>query len=100
MGMCKPSGGKVDVYGRYGSNIKSIWSEKPNIRIDYYDEKTGKLLQQRWYGPDGVAIWDRDWDHNNSDGTHIFPHDHYWDFTKPPGKQRPKWGTEINTDYC
>ena len=106
MGMCKPSGGKFDVYGPYRSNIPDIWSKKPNIRVDYYDEKTGKLLQQRWYGPDGWTIWDIDWDHGNSNNNHIFPHDHYWDFTKPPGKQRIEYkdpnneNNFVNNDYC
>ena len=102
MGMCKPSGGKFDQYGPYRSNIKDIENMTPNTRVDYYDENTGKLIQQRWFGPDGQAIWDRDWDHKNDHHNHVFPHDHYWDFSKPPGKQRQEWkeGKEINEDYC
>lgn len=60
MGMCKPSNGKKDSFGRLGSNIKTISEETPNTRVDFYDEETGELLQQRWYGPDGTAIWDKD----------------------------------------
>ncbi len=104
MGMCKSSGGKFDMFGPYRSNIHERWSEKPNIRIDYYDEKTKKLLQQRWYGPDGLAIWDRDWAHGNAHHNHTFPHDHYWDWTKPPGKQRLEYkgpnNEKINLSKC
>ena len=55
MGMCKPSGGIEKIYGPYGRNIKEIINQTPNSRIDYYDEKTGKLLQQRWFDADGKA---------------------------------------------
>lgn len=103
MGMCKPSGGKFDVYGPYRSNIKDIWSDKPNIRVDYYDEKTGKLLQQRWYGPDGFAVWDRDWIHKNDHKNHIFPHDHFWNLNNPK-KTRHKYtgpnNETTNMSYC
>ncbi len=54
--MCKTSGGIFDIYGPYRSNIKETWKKEPNVRVNYYDEKTGELLQQRWYGPDGFAI--------------------------------------------
>lgn len=98
MGMCKPSNGKIDVFGKYGRSIKDIESSVSNIRVDYYDEKTGKLLQQRWYGKDKKAIWDRDWDHQDAHDNHKFPHDHPWDYTKK--KPRQKSVPEINNDYC
>lgn len=56
MGMCKPSGGIKSVYGQYGRNIQDA-IDTPNTRTDYYDEQTGELLQQRWYGPNGNAIF-------------------------------------------
>ena len=60
--MCKPSGGLNDpIRGPYGKSIKEIDDQTPNTRTDYYDEKTGELLQQWWYDADGKAIWDRDW---------------------------------------
>lgn len=101
MGMCKPSGGIKKVFGPYRSNIKLI-EDTPNSRTDYYDEDTGKLLQQRWYGPDGQAIWDRDWDHGNKH-KHKYPHDHYWNYSN--GKaERPEYkgpdGEDTNLDYC
>ena len=103
MGMCKPSGGKFDVYGPFGRNIKLIRDGIPNSRTDYYDENTGKLLQQRWYDANGDAIWDRDWDHGNGNGSHKFPHDHYWNFQKPQDP-RPKYvgpdDENTNLDFC
>ncbi len=53
--MCKPSGGIKKVFGPYRGNIDTL-EDTPNSRTDYYDEDTGKLLQQRWYGPDGAAV--------------------------------------------
>lgn len=106
MGMCKPSGGiNEPVYGPFGNNIKDIEYCAPNTRTDYYDEVIGELLQQRWYDAEGKAIWDRDWNHNDSNNTHAFPHDHYWDWEKngehPP---RPEYagsnGEKTNMNYC
>lgn len=77
MGMCKPSGGIIKRIGRIGSLKKT---GLPNTREDLYDQN-GNLLQQRWYGPDGRAIWDRDWSHGG--GKHEFPHDHYWIWIDP-----------------
>lgn len=96
MGMCKPSGGISSQVGRIG-DLKTTGA--PNTRIDLYD-KNGNLIQQRWYGPDGKAIWDRDWSHGS--GEHEWPHDHYWDWTKPPYRfayEGPN-GTKTNTDFC
>ena len=100
MGMCQPSGGKLDMFGKFGSNIPDARYGKPNSRTDYYDEDTGELLQQRWYGPDGLAIWDRDWKHRDPFHNHIFPHDHSWDWNRPPRKQRSKENLPMNPDYC
>ena len=106
MGMCKPSGGiNSPIYGPFGKNIPDIEGCSPNSRTDYYVEKTGELLQQRWYDSDGKAIWDRDWKHNDSHHNHTFPHDHYWDWLKdkvhPP---RPEYigpnGEKTNMHYC
>lgn len=98
MGMCKPSGGIESKTGRVGS-LPRIW--KPNRRIDLYDESK-KLLQQRWYGPDGRAIWDRDWAHGG--GEHEWPHDHYWIWTNPKHPDRPAYqgpdGEKTNPNFC
>lgn len=96
MGMCKPSGGKIDVYGKFGRNISDRFGT-PNSRTDFYDEQTRQLLQQRWYGPDGLAIWDRDWEHNNPKNNHKFPHDHPWDWNQKIPRLKP---VEMNKDYC
>lgn len=91
MGMCKPSGGISSVVARRLDDVGDA-----NTRIDRYNEK-GELVQQRWYGPDGQAIWDRDWSHNNSNHSHTFPHDHSWDWNKlvPRQKVVPK-----NENFC
>lgn len=59
MGMCKPSGGIKPMMGKIG-DLPRIGT--PNTRTDLYNEQ-GELIQQRWYGPDGRAIWNRDWKH-------------------------------------
>ncbi len=94
--MCKPSGGIKQQVGRIGDLKKT---GTPNTRIDLYD-KNGNLIQQRWYGPDGKAVWDRDW--SLGAGELVWPHDHYWDWTKPPYRfayEGPN-GTKTNTDFC
>lgn len=81
MGMCKPSGGIFKVVGHVGTLDRF---GTPNSRYDLYNEN-GELLQQRWYGPNGNAYWDRDWKHG---GNHEFPHDHKWEWDnwKHPGR--------------
>lgn len=87
MGMFKTSCKVEKIYGHFGGNIP--WCEyKPFARVDYYDEKTGELLQQRWYDGNARAVWDRDWKHGNSHNNHIFPHDHPWDYTKKVPRQK------------
>lgn len=98
MGMCKPSGGIKSKVGGVGDlKIYGV----PNTRIDLYDEND-ELIQQRWYGPDGRVIWDRDWKHGG--GEHEWPHDHYWDWLDPnhPGRHAyigPN-GEKTNINYC
>ena len=98
MGMCKPSGGKFTKIGKIGE-LKSTGS--PNTRIDLYDEN-GNLIQQRWYGPDGRAIWNRDWKHKdeNPKKPHKFPHDHPWDWNKKIPRLKYDENREMNKDYC
>ena len=87
MGLDKPSIIVTKIYGKYGRSIGLAKGGVKNSRTDFYDEKTGDLLQQRWYDENGQAIWDRDWSHNNSLGSHKFPHDHPWDWSKDPARQ-------------
>lgn len=94
MRMCKPSGGKFSQIGKIG-DLKATGI--PNTRIDLFD-KNGELIQQRWYGADGRAIWNRDWKHANKGGEHKFPHDHPWDWTKKMPRQ--DFIDEININYC
>lgn len=91
MGMCKPSGGKSSRVGRLGSlPIKNT----PNSRIDLYDFK-GNLIQQRWYGPDGWVIHNRDYNHGNPR-----PHDHYWTLDDINGYLRDNKHAPIDDDFC
>lgn len=80
MGMGKPSGGIISISARRLDDHGD-----PNSRVDRYNEN-GELVQQRWYGPDGRAILNRDWKHGGSG--HTFPHDHPWDWTKNPPRQK------------
>ena len=98
MGMCKPSGGIESKIGRIG-DLKATGT--PNSRTDLFN-KNDKLIQQRWYGPDGRAIWDRDWSHGG--GVHEWPHDHSWDWSDPNHPDRPDYkgvdGSKTNLYYC
>ena len=97
MGMCKLSGGIKSKTGKIG-DLKATGD--PNSRIDLKNEQ-GELIQQRWYGPDGRAIWNRDWKHkdNNPQKPHKFPHDHPWDYSKKNPREDYDENRKINTDY-
>ncbi len=47
---------------------------QPNSKGTLYNPD-GTIKQKRWYGPDGVAVRDRDYNHP---GNMEFPHDHQW----------------------
>ena len=51
---------------------------EPNSDMELYDKKG--LKQRRHYGPDGKAEYDIDFRHSGE--KHIFPHKHYWNWTK------------------
>ena len=91
MGMCKPSGGISKSTGRLGSlNRYSM----PNTRIDLYDEN-GNLIQQRWFGPDGWVVHNRDYNHGTPR-----PHDHYWVWNDKKGPQRSKEHSAVDNNFC
>ena len=96
MGMCNLSGGIKRVVGRIGDLDRK---GTPNSRIDM-ENNQGILIQQRWYGTDGHAVWDRDWKYG---GVHTFPHDHSWDWTNIEHPDRPPYeglnGEKINKHY-
>jgi hypothetical protein len=96
MGMCKPSGGIQNVIGRLGSLAR--WG-KPNTRYDLRNHK-GELIQQRWYGPDGWVLWNRDYKHPDITKTLKFPHDHKWDMDDKNGPQRGEDHLDTNLDFC
>ncbi len=91
MGMCKPSGGIEATVGRLGSLPRK---STPNTRIDLYNNK-GELIQQRWYGPDGWVIHNRDYNHG-----YPRPHDHYWTWDEIKGPQRSKDHSNKDNSFC
>lgn len=91
MGMCKPSGGIKSVEGRLGGLPRK---DTPNTRTDLYNEK-GELIQRRWYGPDGWAIHNRDYNHG-----YPRPHDHYWNWDDNKGPKRNKEHSAVDNNYC
>ena len=46
----------------------------------------GSIKQGRTYGSDRRAVRDRDFNHSGEG--HVFPHDHEWDWSKVPPRQR------------
>jgi hypothetical protein len=50
----------------------------PNSSREKRDEKE-KVVQRRYYGPDGKAIINIDYDHDHGAGK---PHGHDWDWTQ------------------
>lgn len=59
---------------------------EPNSSADLLNPD-GSVKQRRYYGPDGRAIEDIDFNHTD-DGTHEFPHRHQWDWNKRPPRQK------------
>ena len=59
--------------------------QPPNSSADLLNPD-GSVKQRRYYGEDGKAQMDIDFNHTD-DGTHEFPHIHIWDWTKKPPRQ-------------
>ena len=56
----------------------------------------GSIKQKRWYGPDGQAVRDRDYNHS---GDMPFPHDHEWkDGVRQKDHQPPSPDYEISLE--
>ena len=68
-----PSGGVTIKYGKRGDLDTEF---TPNSRQDLY--VNGKKVQSRWFDYKGKVIRNRDYDHQDTHHTHIFPHDHDW----------------------
>lgn len=60
--------------------------QPPNSSADKLNPD-GSVKQRRYYGPDGRALEDIDYNHSNGDGTHTFPHRHSWDWSQYPPRQ-------------
>ena len=66
---------------------------KPNSK-DSLKNEDGTTKQERWYGPDGNATRDRDYNHS---GNMPFPHDHEWkDGIRQPDHLPPDPTYKIN----
>ena len=49
----------------------------------------GVRIQRRWYGKDGLPVRNRDYtNHGNPKQHKIVPHDHRWDWSKTPPRQK------------
>lgn len=66
------------------SNLPAT-KQTPNSSADLLNPD-GSVKQRRYYGEDGKAQMDIDFNHTD-DGTHEFPHIHIWDWTKKPPRQ-------------
>ena len=49
----------------------------PNSSVDLLNPD-GSVKQRRYYDKDGNAYEDIDYNHDNGDGSHTFPHRHKW----------------------
>lgn len=58
----------------------------PNSSSDLLNPD-GSVKQRRYYGNDGKAVEDIDFNHSD-DGTHEFPHRHEWDWNKKNPRQK------------
>jgi len=67
-----------------GSSLPATGGE-PNSSVDLLNPD-GTVKQRRYYGPDGRAVEDIDYNHSD-DGTHTFPHRHTWDWSQPNPRQ-------------
>jgi hypothetical protein len=57
---------------------------EPNTSVDKLNPD-GSIKQRRYYGPDGKAQEDIDYNHGGS--KHTFPHRHKWDWSKKKPRQ-------------
>jgi filamentous hemagglutinin len=60
--------------------------QPPNSSADKLNPD-GSVKQRRYYGPDGRAKEDIDYNHSDGDGSHTFPHRHTWDWTQSKPRQ-------------
>jgi hypothetical protein len=114
-GKCSPSGGiyiqniefdkshiNDPINDRSLKNIKER-EGPPNSRTDLYHGD--ELIQSRWYGPDGWAILDRHYKHNDPFKNHKWPHDQEWLWKWNKKKQKmeleiQKALPELRSDFC
>lgn len=59
---------------------------EPNSSVDKLNPD-GSVKQRRYYGPDGRAKEDIDYNHGDGDGSHTFPHRHTWDWSQSNPRQ-------------
>ncbi len=79
---------KVVNYAKKNKQPESLpKTGKPNTSKDLLNPD-GTVKQRRFYGPDGKAEKDIDYNHGNGDGTHTFPHTHKWDWSSGSGVRK------------
>jgi len=97
-----PAGMSAELTLRTGSRLNYALNNHPNIVFitphtlpktgepnsvgRQYDDD-GNLVRERYYGPDGRSVKDKDYKHG---GQHEFPHEHDWDWSKNPPRQPAK----------
>ena len=69
---------------RFSKNLPK--ESEPNSTKDLLNPD-GTIKQRRYYGPDGKATKDRDYNHPGD--KHSFPHDHEWEWDGNNGKRGP-----------
>ena len=87
-----PSGGIVIVHGRRGDLPTK--TSHINSRYDLY--VNGVRVQSRWFDGNGLAIRNRDYDHQDAHNNHEFPHDHGWQNVNGQPVRIP---TNLDPDY-
>lgn len=69
----------------------------PNSIIRRVRDSDRSIIQDRHYGRDGRAIRDIDYTNHGNPRQHpIVPHQHRFDWSKPPNEMREKIGTPLS----
>ena len=73
--------GDLDQHGEIIRSLPDKDVALANMTIDLYalnDKGNWIIIQRRIYDDNGVAIQDFDYTHQDTKGTHLFPHIHVW----------------------
>jgi len=58
----------------------------PNTHVTFMD---GESWKERWFGPDGRAVFDRHWSNHGTPEKHPVPQDQKWDWSNPKHPDLP-----------